>query len=136
MAAAARLAEVALVIDEGVSGTTRSWVEVKFGKGVLPPHGLEWTGVLPKLDPSGLMFGGRIDRVDVRADGVARITDYKTGKRPSSRSKPAADHVRELQPVLYGAALRQLLPDSPQVVSRLVYLGTGKPEHSSVRGEV
>ena len=111
VAAAARLAEVALVIDEGVSGTTRSWVEVKFGKGVLPPHGLEWTGVLPKLDPSGLMFGGRIDRVDVRADGVARITDYKTGKRPSSRSKPAADHVRELQPVLYGAALRQLLPE-------------------------
>lgn len=135
VAAAVRLAEAALVMDGGLSVTTRSWVEVEFGEGVAGPPGLAFDSRAPTLNPGGVRFRGRMDRVDVRADGAARVTDYKTGDRPSPGRKPVLGEGRELQRVLYALALKQLLPDARQVVSRLVYLDATVPQAWALSGD-
>src|SRR5690606_29001674 len=66
---------------------------------------------------------GSIDRLDLRAAAVAvRVTDYKTGKRPKIPDQMHIDGGAELQRVLYSLACRQLLPDTKQLVARLIYL--------------
>lgn len=61
----------------------------------------------------GVEFGGKIDRIDVSADGSrARVIDYKTG-RPSSR-RPVLDKGRRLQLPVYVIAARRMLSGPPR----------------------
>ncbi|MCK4409551.1 MAG: exodeoxyribonuclease V subunit gamma, partial [Candidatus Eisenbacteria sp.] len=56
-----------------------------------------------------LRFGGRIDRVDVTADGArARVIDYKTGK-PRSKGKKVLDRGKLLQLPIYLLAAERML---------------------------
>lgn len=80
-------------------------------------------GAAVTIAETGLRFGGRIDRLDIRATGdAARITDYKSFKPPSKNKRITLGQGRELQRVLYAIAVRALLPEVRSVVARLIYL--------------
>jgi hypothetical protein len=128
---AARRGLRGLTIDESFEPDTTSWSEVEFGLPVAPqgaraPWPLDGEIVIGK---EKLRLGGRIDRVDMAAGGRAvRISDYKTGAAPRRPERVIVDEGRELQRVLYAAAVNQLLPDAGRVIARLVYLdGTSQP---------
>lgn len=122
---AARRGLRGLTIDETFEPDTTSWSEVGFGLPVAPqgarsPWSMEGEIV---IGTEKLRLGGRIDRVDFVGGGRAvRISDYKTGATPRRPERIVVDQGRELQRVLYAAAVAQLLPDADRVVSRLVYL--------------
>ena len=85
---------------------------------------LPWDGTITvPIGEVGLIYGGRIDRLDVRATGdAARITDYKSGSSPNKEQRITLAQGRELQRVLYAMAARTLLPEVGAVRARLVYL--------------
>jgi RecB family exonuclease len=92
--------------------------------------------VAAPVNLGGLRFGGRIDRLDLRGDGLAaRVTDYKSGAAPRNMERVVLSGGAELQRVIYAAAVRQSLPEVRQIVSRLVYLQE-KPAHHGLSGEV
>lgn len=126
---AVRLALDGLLLDDHLMADTRSFSEVPFGEQVkneLHP----WQSGRP-VSLGGLRFGGRIDRLDLRGDGVAaRVTDYKSYAAPRNMGPVVLGGGAELQRVVYAAAVRQGLPDVRQVVSRLVYLQDGPVAHS------
>jgi hypothetical protein len=128
---AARRGLRGLTVDETFEPETTSWSEVEFGLPVAPqearsPWAVEGEIVIGK---EKLRLSGRIDRVDLAAGGRAvRISDYKTGAVPRRPERMVLDEGRELQRVLYAAAVSQLLPEAARVVARLVYLdGTSQP---------
>lgn len=108
-----------LAIGEG----TQSWAEIGFGRESDDgAAGLPWRPTDPVvLQTSNLKVTGFIDRLDRRANGDCRVTDYKTGVVP-----PQSDFTilggEELQRVLYTVAVRQLLPDAAHVTAVLLYL--------------
>ena len=65
---------------------------------------------------------GIIDRLDLRTDGAARVTDYKTGELPEDPDDLVIAGGAELQRVLYALACAQLLPEPRAVRARLIYL--------------
>jgi RecB family exonuclease len=85
---------------------------------------LPWdASIMVPIEQAGLIFGGRIDRVDIRAAGdAARITDYKSGQPPDKAKRITLAQGRELQRVLYAMAVRTLLPEVKVILARLVYL--------------
>jgi hypothetical protein len=108
---------------------TRSWTEVAFGGEMRAADGLTsapWDPSQPVVLPgTDIKIRGSIDRLDLRASAVAvRVTDYKTGQRPKSPEEISVGGGAELQRVLYSLACRQLLPDTKQLVARLIYLRT------------
>jgi hypothetical protein len=114
-----------LTVDDVLQSGTRSWTEVAFGE--TPPGSLAtgpWNSTQAVLIPgTELCFGGRIDRLDLRAGAdAARISDYKSGHAAQNAPSLILDRGKELQRVLYAMALRQLLPECRMIVSRLVYL--------------
>lgn len=113
-----------LAADDQVRSDTRSWTEVPFGQGSAAEEEVPWdTTITVPIEQTGLVFGGRIDRLDIRATGdAARITDYKSAKPPPRHQRIALGQGRELQRVLYAIAARALLPEVRTVVARLVYL--------------
>ncbi|MGL4555965.1 MAG: PD-(D/E)XK nuclease family protein, partial [Afipia sp.] len=77
---------------------------------------------------------GRIDRVDIAAGGRGvRISDYKTGATPRRPDKIVLDRGKELQRVLYAIAIKQLVPDTSQIITRLIYLDGESPPFSLSR---
>jgi hypothetical protein len=121
---AARRTAKGLASDDQVRSDTRSWTEVPFGQ--IDP-GLEqtpWNATMAvPIEGTGLVFGGRMDRLDIRAAGDgARITDYKSIKPPPKHQRITLGQGRELQRVLYAIAVRVLLPEVGTVVARLIYL--------------
>jgi RecB family exonuclease len=121
---AARRTAKGLASDDQVRSDTRSWTEVPFGQ--IDP-GLEqtpWNATMAvPIEGTGLVFGGRMDRLDIRAAGDgARITDYKSIKPPPIHHRITLGQGRELQRVLYAIAVRVLLPEVRAVVARLIYL--------------
>ena len=111
---------------ERVRPGTRVWTEVSFGtEDTASAPGQPWNPALP-VSVGSLLAKGRIDRLDVKAErDAARVTDYKTGDPPDSRQRTELDGGRELQRVLYAAAVRQMLPDVGDVRSRLLHLPDG-----------
>jgi RecB family exonuclease len=87
------------------------------------------------ISEAGLIYGGRIDRIDIRAssDG-AQITDYKSVRPPPKNQRIALGQGRELQRVLYAMAVRKLLPDVRTIVARLIYLADD-PATFELRGD-
>jgi hypothetical protein len=87
------------------------------------------------IPEAGLIYGGRIDRIDIRASGDAvRITDYKSVKPPPKNQRIALGQGRELQRVLYAMAVRKLLPEVKTIVARLIYLAD-HPATFELRGD-
>ncbi len=121
---AARRTARGLAADEQVRSDTRSWTEVPFGRLIAAEEDAPWdTTVAVSIGQTGLVFGGRMDRLDIRATGDgARITDYKSAKPPPKHQRIALGQGRELQRVLYAIAVRSLLPEVQTIVARLIYL--------------
>ncbi|MGO4560106.1 PD-(D/E)XK nuclease family protein [Mesorhizobium sp. 2RAF21] len=121
---AARRTARGLAADDQVRSDTRSWTEVPFGQGSAAEQDAPWdTTIAVPIEQTGLVFGGRMDRLDIRATGDgARITDYKSVKPPPKHQRIALGQGRELQRVLYTIAVRALLPEVRVVVARLIYL--------------
>lgn len=121
---AARRTAIGLAADDQVRSDTRSWTEVPFGQDTAAKEDAPWdTAIAVPIEQTGLVFGGRMDRLDIRAAGDgARITDYKSAKPPPRHQRIALGQGRELQRVLYAIAARALLPEVTTVVARLVYL--------------
>jgi hypothetical protein len=79
----------------------------------------------------GIQIGGRIDRVDLDADGKrARVTDYKTGRFPGNVESLTINGGSELQRCMYLLAVRSLLPKVKTIDSRLLYPGSAKGIYS------
>lgn len=124
VAEAARRTSRGLGSDAPISSDTRSWSEVPFGQDKADPSDWPWdaTVTIP-IPEAGLVYGGRMDRVDVRPSAnEAQVTDYKSVKPPPKRQRIVLGQGRELQRVLYAMAVRALLPEVRTVVSRLVFL--------------
>ncbi len=130
--AAAQLALKALTLDETFLPGTRSWTELAFGRvdaDATAGDGLPWSpGSEVVIAGTTIRIRGSIDRLDLTAEGKAvRVSDYKTGVEPKKADKIVLGGGTELQRVLYALAARQLLPDAPRVVARLVFLGDDEP---------
>lgn len=121
---ASRRTASGLAADEPTQAGTRSWTEVPFGQREASLVELPWnTSIMIPIEQVGLTFGGRIDRLDIRAAGDAvRITDYKSGQSPDKARRITLAQGRELQRVLYAMAVRTLLPEVKVVLARLVFL--------------
>ncbi|WDZ79055.1 PD-(D/E)XK nuclease family protein (plasmid) [Ensifer adhaerens] len=124
---AARQALKALTFETFQEPDTRSWTEVAFGYSdaniakVDEPWCSSSAIDIPGTD---LRIRGRIDRLDLRADGRAvRVSDYKTGTAPRRAQELMLSGGAEIQRVVYALAAQRLLPDIPRVVARLVFLG-------------
>jgi len=114
-----------LTRDQPFQAGTRSWTELEFGADESIENEWPWPGNREAvIGQTKLRLGGRIDRVDLGQDGDRiRISDYKTGATPSDAARVVIAGGRELQRVLYAAAVRQLLPALSAVISRLIFLG-------------
>jgi RecB family exonuclease len=121
---AARRTSKGLASDDPIRADTRSWSEVPFGQEVPLGAELPWNETIKiPIPEAGLVYGGRIDRLDIRASGdAARITDYKSVKPPPKSQRIALGQGRELQRVLYAMAVRTLLPEARAIIARLIYL--------------
>lgn len=130
--AARELALKALTLDRAFQPETRSWTEVAFG---LMEHNSEasldlpWQPTAEVIIPSAdVRIRGSIDRVDFNtARNGVRLSDYKTGTKPPNAEAIVLGGGAELQRVLYALAARQLIPNNPRVIARLVYLGDDEP---------
>jgi hypothetical protein len=132
LAAAAQLALKALTLDETFQPGTRSWTELAFGRtgDGATANGLPWRPDAEVTIPGTAMrIQGSIDRLDLTGDGRAvRVSDYKTGAEPRRADEIVLGRGAELQRVIYAIAARQLLPDNPRVIARLVFLGDEEPK--------
>ena len=92
-----------------LSGRAESRAEVAFEELV----------AVPEL--GDLWVRGKIDRVDVMADGGARVRDFKTGRpdsyRGNSQNTLTVGNGRALQMPVYWAAARRMYPDAGDVVA-------------------
>jgi len=129
---ASAMALAGLTNEKFTESGTRSWTEVPFGEHANPPEpkNPDWPwdpGLRVDVPGTAVAIRGKIDRIDLRAGGVAvRVTDYKTGERPENPAERVIAGGTELQRVLYALACRQLLPDVPAIRTRLIYL-KGEP---------
>jgi PD-(D/E)XK nuclease superfamily len=123
VAEAARRCLHGLLHDGPLQPGTRSWTEVPFASTearINPPWPIEQQVI---IDGTDLQLTGRIDRIDITADGrAARISEYKTGETPKNIQNLILGEGREVQRALYAMAARQLLPQLTRTISRLVYL--------------
>ena len=133
---AARRTSKGLAADDPTRSDTRSWSEVPFGQDQHSQRDLPWDDTISvPIAEARLVYGGRIDRVDIRASGDgAQITDYKSVKPPPKNQRIALGQGRELQRVLYAMAIRTLLPEVKTIVARLIYLAD-EPAKFELRGD-
>ncbi len=132
LAEARNLALKALTLDEAFQPDTRSWPELAFGREEDDRNGavdLLWPPTSQAIIPStGVRIRGKIDRLDFnRAHNGVRVSDYKTSAEPPKAEEIVLGGGAELQRVLYAIAARQLLPDNPRIIARLVFLGDDEP---------
>jgi hypothetical protein len=130
---ARNLALKALTIDEAFQPDTRSWTELAFGweeHNTEPVADLLWPPSAQVIIPgTGIRIRGKIDRLDFnRVHNGVRVTDYKTGAEPPKANEIVLGGGAELQRVLDAIAARQLVPDNPRVIARLVFLRDGEPK--------
>jgi hypothetical protein len=133
---AARRTSKGLGSDDPTRADTRSWSEVPFGQDKIDLNAWPWnvTVTIP-ISEAGLTYGGRIDRIDIRASGDgAQITDYKSVKPPPKNQRITLGQGRELQRVLYAMAVQKLLPDVRTIAARLIYLADD-PAIFELRGD-
>ena len=136
LAEAARRTSKGLASHEPTGTSTQSWSEVPFGQDNADTGDWPWDSTVKIAIPeTELVYGGRIDRIDILASGqYAEITDYKSTNAPPRRQRIVLGQGRELQRVLYAMAVRALLPDTRTIVTRLVYLADD-PTHFNLQGD-
>lgn len=79
----------------------------------------------PALIDGRFKLRGSIDMIERhRKTNFLRVTDHKTGKNRTQEGKTVVDGGRVLQPVIYGLALKSLLPDDTVFSGRLFYCTT------------
>jgi len=100
---AARRTSKGLASDERIPANTRSWSEVPFGQDECEPQERPWDATITVSIPeAALVFGGRMDRIDIAAAGdQARITDYKSVNPPPKKRRIILGQGSELQRVLW-----------------------------------
>jgi hypothetical protein len=131
--AARNLALKALTLDEAFQPDTRSWTELAFGHegdDANAAADVLWPPTAQVIIPgAAVRICGSIDRLDFNPtrNGV-RVSDYKTGTEPAKAQEIVLGRGTELQRVLYALAARQLVPDNPRVIARLVFLGADRPK--------
>jgi hypothetical protein len=133
---AARRTSKGLATDERMPADARSWTEAPFGRDNPDPREWPWdaTVTIP-IPEAGLVYGGRMDRIDVTVAGDrAHITDYKSVKPPPKKRRIILGQGRELQRVLYAMAARALLPEVRTIITRLIYLAD-EPAAFELAGE-
>jgi hypothetical protein len=122
---AGEMALAALTLDEAFVSGTRSWTELRFGdpEAPAPEIASPWDpGETVRFPGTRLAIRGVIDRLELdTGDSRARLTDYKTGAPPPHPDRVILAGGRELQRVLYAAAVRHHRPDA-RTQARLVYL--------------
>jgi RecB family exonuclease len=133
LAAARDLALAALTFDDPLQATTRSWTELAFGHDEGhrdDPASVLWPPTAQVIIPgTDVRIRGSIDRLDHdTANNRVRVSDYKTGAEPPKAIEIALGRGMELQRVLYALAARQLVPDNPRIIARLVFLGADQPK--------
>lgn len=128
---AAGFAAKALTLGGDLMVGTRTWSEVDFGdaraagQSASSPWSPAQTVTIPGTN---ITIKGTIDRVDLREAGDAvRVTDYKTGAIPKNPQNVRFGYGGELQRVIYSIAARALVPGSPKIVARLVFLASDPP---------
>jgi RecB family exonuclease len=78
---------------------------------------------------ANIRIRGSIDRLDFNsARNAVRVSDYKTGVEAPKANQLVFGGGTELQRVLYALAARQLVPDNPRVIARLLFLGSDEPK--------
>jgi hypothetical protein len=133
LADARNLALKALMLDKPFEPDTRSWTELVFGREKNDTDAAAdflWPPSAPVIIPgTDIRIRGKIDRLDFnRARNGVRVSDYKTGAVPPKAEDMVLRGGAELQRVLYAIAVRQLVPDNPRVIARLVFLGDDQPK--------
>jgi hypothetical protein len=133
LAEARNLALKALMLDKPFEPDTRSWTELAFGRKENDTDAAEdllWPPSAKVIIPgTGVRIRGKIDRLDFnRARNGVRVSDYKSGPVPPKAEDMVLRGAAELQRVLYAIAARQLVPDNPRVIARLVFLGDDQPK--------
>jgi hypothetical protein len=124
------LAVVALTLPLSPLDGQRSYVELPFGDVRAEELTLDvpWDPrVEVRVGESDLRIQGRIDRLDLSADGRnARVVDYKSSRKTGEPAERAVDidEGKELQRCLYGYAVRHLLGQDTEVEATLVYPAT------------
>jgi RecB family exonuclease len=126
---AQRMALNALRFDQSVQEGTRCWTEVPFGQREASGQEGPWDSTVPVVIPNTpVCVRGDIDRLDLRFDRKkVRVSDYKTGAEPEKAETIILGGGEEVQRVIYALAVRQLLPEVPQIQARLVYLRSDPP---------
>ena len=130
VAEAAAMACSALSVGRTSDPGTRSWSELAFGvrspgTNAAPPG---WDASSPVEVPgTRVSVAGSIDRLDLRADGAVRLTDYKTVPAPAGANRARLRSGSELQRVVYAFAATANLPGLRRVESRLVFLAHEPP---------
>lgn len=125
IAEARRRAHRGLTLDERFGPGTRSWSEIDFGDKTSATADVEpWSRQVEVTVGTGrIRLRGRVDRVDVKPDRRSvRMTDYKTGDAPRNLRETYIGGGVEVQRAIYSLAIRQLIPEATQIVSRLAYL--------------
>jgi hypothetical protein len=102
----------------------QSWSEVHFNSPDMEAsRHAPWDPVRAiEISGTGIVIGGKIDRLDLSADGhVARVIDYKTGAVPRDIAVRVLAGGRELQRCLYAFAVQSLLGEDIAVEAALLY---------------
>ena len=121
---AAELATAALSYPLMKIEGQQSWSEVHFNSPDMETsRHAPWDQVRPiEISGTGIVIGGKIDRLDLSADGhVARVIDYKTGAVPRDIASRVLAGGRELQRCLYAFAVQSLLGEDIAVEAALLY---------------
>ena len=108
--------------DEALGGGT-AYGEVAFGGAAAGRDGAApWdAGQIVEIPETGFRIAGRIDRLDISADGIrAHVRDYKTGKPP--KDPFVLDRGKELQRCLYAFAVQAMLGQDVAIDASLHYL--------------
>ena len=120
---ASEMSRCGLVARDGALGDATAYGEVAFGSAPSRPDAAApWdAGLMVEIPDAGFRIAGRIDRLDISADGSrAHVRDYKTGKPP--KDPFVLKGGRELQRCLYAFAVQAMLGDKLAIDASLHYL--------------
>ena len=124
---ACEMSRCGLDARDGALGEAAAFGEVAFGGAQSRPDAAApWDPrLMVEIPNTGFRIHGRIDRLDISADGNrAHVRDYKTGKPP--KDPFVLDGGRELQRCLYAFAVQAMLGEELAIDASLHYLRDGQ----------
>ena len=124
---ACEMSRCGLIARDGALGDATAYGEVAFGGAPSRPDAAApWDpGLMVEIPDARFRIAGRIDRLDISADGSrAHVRDYKTGKPP--KDPFVLKGGRELQRCLYAFAVQAMLGEELTIDASLHYLRDGQ----------